>query len=206
MFVDQVLTDGSRVPLLKTVGGMGPGGCSHGVGAMVFTAICLTFLPFILLGAVVGPMPWAVIAYSAMALRLMRRRRADRWQFSLAQLLGAPCRGSPRGRGAWRMSLLVVFEEYAKLPTSPPPSDCYVATAAARGHRRWVRAVGRPRPGRPGLPRQRSVARSESVRACLGPSRPGEPSLPAAGATTDSARLPRRCSFIRSWPTWLTQC
>ncbi len=40
--------------------------------------------------------------------------------------------------GAWRLSMAAAVAEYAKLPTSAP--GCYVATAAARGHRRFVRS------------------------------------------------------------------
>jgi hypothetical protein len=40
---------------------------------------------------------------------------------------------------AWRFDILKMYELYAALPPSPPP-DCYVATAAARGHPRFVGA------------------------------------------------------------------
>ena len=43
---------------------------------------------------------------------------------------------------AWRGAYALALAEYAKLPTEPPP-DCYVCTAAARGHRRWVGADAR---------------------------------------------------------------
>ena len=39
---------------------------------------------------------------------------------------------------AWRFSILKMFEIYASLPPTPP--DCYIATAAARGHRGFVRS------------------------------------------------------------------
>lgn len=52
----------------------------------------------------------------------------------------------PRGLGitawlaayavAWRYDILKMYELYAKLPTEPP--DCYIATAAARGHPGFV--------------------------------------------------------------------
>lgn len=38
---------------------------------------------------------------------------------------------------AWRYDILKMFELYATLPTKPPP-DCYIATAAARGHPQFV--------------------------------------------------------------------
>lgn len=54
----------------------------------------------------------------------------------------------PRGLGitawfvayvaAWRYDILKMHIEYAKLPTAPP--DCYIATAAARGHPTLVRS------------------------------------------------------------------
>lgn len=37
---------------------------------------------------------------------------------------------------AWRYDILKMYELYAKLPTAPP--DCYIATAAACGHPRFV--------------------------------------------------------------------
>ena len=39
---------------------------------------------------------------------------------------------------AWRYDILKMYELYAQLPTAPP--DCYIATAAARGHPRIVRS------------------------------------------------------------------
>jgi len=55
----------------------------------------------------------------------------------------------PRGLGlaawlgayvmAWRFDILKMYELYAALPPAPPP-DCYIATAAARGHPGFVRA------------------------------------------------------------------
>jgi hypothetical protein len=53
----------------------------------------------------------------------------------------------PRGLGltawlaayaiAWRFDILKMYELYAALPPQPPP-DCYIATAAARGHPQFV--------------------------------------------------------------------
>ncbi|HEX5837153.1 MAG TPA: DUF6688 family protein, partial [Anaerolineales bacterium] len=40
---------------------------------------------------------------------------------------------------AWRYNILKMYELYAALPPTPPP-DCYIATAAARGHPRVVRS------------------------------------------------------------------
>jgi len=38
---------------------------------------------------------------------------------------------------AWRFDILKMYELYATLPPQPPP-DCYIATAAANGHPRFV--------------------------------------------------------------------
>jgi hypothetical protein len=38
---------------------------------------------------------------------------------------------------AWRLSILKMYELYAALPPQPP-TDCYIATAAAQGHPRFV--------------------------------------------------------------------
>ncbi len=55
----------------------------------------------------------------------------------------------PRGLGltawlaayvaAWRFDILKMYELYAALPPQPPP-DCYIATAAARGHPQFVQS------------------------------------------------------------------
>ena len=48
--------------------------------------------------------PWAILAYSAMARRLIRHRPAGPWQFSLAQLLGVTA-WFAAWFGAWRISI-----------------------------------------------------------------------------------------------------
>ncbi|MEK6234867.1 MAG: hypothetical protein N2C14_09155, partial [Planctomycetales bacterium] len=58
-------------------------------------------------------------------------------QFSLAQIF---CVTAWFGvyLAAWRQSVQLMLIEYSKLPTEPP--GCYVATAAAKGHARFVGA------------------------------------------------------------------
>jgi hypothetical protein len=81
---------------------------------------------------------WAVTAYGAMSLWIIRQRGEKRFQFSLAQLLGIVAWWSGY-LSAWRIAYLIVLEKYSLLsPTPPPPGSCYLCTAAARGHRRWV--------------------------------------------------------------------
>lgn len=80
--------------------------------------------------------PWAVASYTAMSILLFRSGGAERLRFTLAQLLGVVA-WLAAWLGAWRGSFLWMLHEYSRLPTSPP-DDCYVSTAAARGHRHLV--------------------------------------------------------------------
>ena len=78
---------------------------------------------------------WTTGAYLLMTWWLLRRPRTGSGQFELRQLFGvfgwvaAYC-------AAWRASYAWMLADYAKLPTDAP--GCYIATAAARGHRRFV--------------------------------------------------------------------
>lgn len=80
--------------------------------------------------------PWALASYLSTSLRLIRGGNA-RFSFSLAQLLGfvtwfaAHC-------SAWRLSYIVMLEEYSRLPTTPP-QGCFVCAAVAKGHSCVVR-------------------------------------------------------------------
>src|SRR5262249_50065016 len=74
--------------------------------------------------------PWALGCYAATALWLLRIH-GGRFQFGLGHLLGATgwlvahvC--------AWRVSYVLMMQEYSRLPKTPP--GCFVCTAAARGH------------------------------------------------------------------------
>jgi hypothetical protein len=100
----------------------------------------ILFIPIILVLLLViaswSATAWAVTAYGAMSLWIIRQRGNKRFQFSLAQLLGVMAWVAGYC-SAWRIAYLIVLEKYAQLPTKPPP-QCYLCTAAARGHRRWV--------------------------------------------------------------------
>ena len=82
--------------------------------------------------------PWAVASYTAVSVLLFRGGGAQRLRFTLAQLMGVVA-WLAAWLGAWRGSFLWMLHEYSRLPMSPP-DDCYVSTAAARGHRRLVRS------------------------------------------------------------------
>jgi hypothetical protein len=87
--------------------------------------------------ALVCATPWAVAAYGYMAFSVFRHNRGDRFQFTLRQLLGVTT-WLAAYMGCWRLSVILMLREYATLPTEAP--DCYVCTAASRGHRWLVRA------------------------------------------------------------------
>jgi hypothetical protein len=76
--------------------------------------------------------------YLAASVHLIRGSGATRLRFSLAQLLLVFAWLSAH-LAAWRISVLVMLEEYAALPTTPP-SRCFVCTAVAHGHPRVVRS------------------------------------------------------------------
>jgi hypothetical protein len=102
----------------------------------VLVVICVLGIVYLCIPALFCSTPWAVASYATMSFLMIRHRSEKGFQFSLAQLLGfvtwfgGYC-------AAWRVAFLLVLEEYSKLPTVEP-ERCYICTAAARGHRRWV--------------------------------------------------------------------
>jgi len=91
-----------------------------------------------LAGLFSGP-AWALLAYGLVSLRIGfdARPRAQPMTGGTAGLIGAVGYLLGIGVAVWssiRLSLI----EYFALPTTPPRSDCYVVTAAARGHQRIV--------------------------------------------------------------------
>jgi hypothetical protein len=110
------------------------------VAALAIGLICLFFVifPIAIFASLMFSTPWAVASYATMSYLIIRHRKEKGLQFSLAQLLGTVtwfggyC-------AAWRVAYLMVLEEYSKLPTAAP-QGCYLCTAAARGHRRFVRS------------------------------------------------------------------
>lgn len=88
--------------------------------------------------------PWAVASYATVAWSVVRRSGLRRLRFSLGQLL-AVLTWVAGYLAAWRTAVHLMLQEYARLPTTPP-DDCYVCTAAARGHRRLVGGEEYPGP------------------------------------------------------------
>ena len=92
--------------------------------------------PVVIIAGLWCSTPWALAAYVATSFQLIRGSET-RFRFSLAQLLGfvswfaAHC-------SAWRLSYVLMLEEYSRLPTTPP-ERCFVCTAVAGGHACVVR-------------------------------------------------------------------
>jgi len=102
---------------------------------------------------------------------------------------------------AWALSILLAVRHYQTLPTTPP--SCYIATAAARGHRwscapkssRCPTADACPSPGNCKHSKPASWRSARHARRCT--ARCGR-------CTTASARRWPPGSATRCWPTWRT--
>lgn len=111
-----------------------------GVVMVLFSAL-LDWMPilFLVVLCLASSTAWAFAAYLAVSIWLIRGNYGPQYQFSLAWLMGAFTWFAAH-LGAWRLSFTIMLQEYASLPTQPPPSDCFVCTAAAGGHPRVVRS------------------------------------------------------------------
>ncbi|MBX9791952.1 MAG: hypothetical protein K2Y37_23765 [Pirellulales bacterium] len=87
--------------------------------------------------ALICSLPWVSMAVFARYAWGLHSAYGRVWQFRLLDLLGitAWCAYYMNG---WRAAYATALETYSRLPASPP--TCYIATAAARGHRRIVGA------------------------------------------------------------------
>jgi hypothetical protein len=106
------------------------------LGAMLWGHIEIQQLWFIALIAILSASPFLCLAIGVVtSLKLLKlyetKTFTTRHGLSLVAWLAA------YGL-AWRFSVLKAIEVYQALPPSPP--DCYIATAAARGHKSLVQA------------------------------------------------------------------
>jgi len=90
--------------------------------------------PAYLLVLIMGP-AWCLEAYAALAILSSRVRAPER--DPRARVL-VPLWFAAYG-ASWATAVAAAIRTYRALPTTQP-SGCYVVTAAARGHRRFVRA------------------------------------------------------------------
>lgn len=99
---------------------------------------CIGFPPILIYGLfffLFCSTSWAVTSYATMTFILLRHQEDVRFRYTLSQLLGMTT-WFAGFFAAWRVSYLIVLQEYSKLPTTAP--ECYICTAAARGHKHWV--------------------------------------------------------------------
>ena len=95
---------------------------------------------------IMGPL-WCLEVYVALAILWRRLRRTEREMRALADGGGGRDRGlivllpawCAAYAASWAAAVAQAIRTYHALPTTQP-KDCYVATAAARGHRRFVRS------------------------------------------------------------------
>lgn len=101
-------------------------------------ALLLLSLPFfgIWLFVLVPAAPLAVMTYGYGAYLCLSSIKPKNRRLSLKTLLLIVAWLSANF-AAWRIAIDMMLAEYATLPTEPP-EDCFIATAAARGHRRFV--------------------------------------------------------------------
>ncbi len=104
-------------------------------GELSSTVIALPLLP---LAATLLVAPFLTLFAFAFVAAALLQLHWPRGQFRLGQMLFA-IGWLGYYLGACRQAVQVALAEYAKLPTEPP-SGCYVATAAARGHPKFVGA------------------------------------------------------------------
>ncbi len=95
--------------------------------AAIYVIICIS-LP-------AGPF-WTVTLYGWVSIILYRRRILETSNLSPRVMGGIAWLGGYIV--AWKISLYMAAYRYSQLPTEPP--DCYIATAAARGHYRFVKS------------------------------------------------------------------
>jgi len=109
---------------------------------LLLALLSLVYFPAHLFLPLIFSTPWALAAYTHMSVRLIFHGPGPRWRFSLARCLGVMT-WLGVWFAAWRLSVMLMLEEYMQLPTQPP-HNCYVATAAAKGHARFVGATQEP--------------------------------------------------------------
>jgi len=123
----------AAVLLLSATGGLVVLDIANNRG-QVFEAILYSPLILIFFSLAAAPY-WALLVYSFMSVRIyLTARRAIR--FTLLQIM-ALMTWLAAYLGAWRWGMQLALDEYSRLPLEPP-DNCYICTAAARGHGRWV--------------------------------------------------------------------
>jgi len=89
----------------------------------------------LILGSLASAPSWAAAVYACQSVRLWRQQ-PGRLQLRLRQVL-IVFTWIAAYLAAWRAAVVLMLQAYTQLPTEPP-DNCYIATAAARGHGRFV--------------------------------------------------------------------
>ena len=92
--------------------------------------LIVLFLPCVLLFLLATPL--AFVSYLGISIRILKLREPSR-RFTLLQLMGWVTWFSAFA-SALRMTIKRSLVEYSQLPLVAPYQDCYVATAASKGH------------------------------------------------------------------------
>lgn len=90
---------------------------------------------FVIIFLVASAPFWGFLLAGRTAVWLLKSFDSGKWSLGIKAGLVA---WSAAYIAAWRYDLLKMFGLYSALPTAPP--DCYIATAAAKGHPRFVRS------------------------------------------------------------------
>lgn len=106
------------------------------LGGEEFLHIALIGFPII--ASLVASPFWCFTVYLLMSIYAYRRSEDAKLLVALKYKILIGFGAILVYAGAWWLSIHSMLAEYAKLPTEPP--DCYIATAAAKGHRRFVKS------------------------------------------------------------------
>ena len=102
--------------------------------------VSIFFVPYILGGLIFGTLYFgvyfALLTYSYVAYKVFRDSSSSSKTFSLVQFLSVVT-WLGAFMGLCRLSVVLSLKKYSTLPLEPP-EGCYVATAAARGHKGFV--------------------------------------------------------------------
>ena len=98
---------------------------------------CDRSVPGVIVSFLCCSTPWALAAYVATSFRLIRGSET-RFRFSLAQLLGFVSWFAAH-RSAWRLSYVLMLQEYSRLPITPP-ERCFVCMPWPAGIAAWSAA------------------------------------------------------------------
>lgn len=119
---------------------------AFGIGAVYFIAVLggadptVIFVPpvAIFIASLAASPAWTVAAYACASYKVYNEHAKSRGGWSLMSLMGIST-WVVGLFGSWRAAMDLAIAHYAYLPKENP--NCFVCSAAARGHRRFVGAV-----------------------------------------------------------------